>query len=154
VSQENLEIPRRLIDAYNRGDVDSFIAELHPDVEWIPIMAALEGRVYRGHDAVRRWLDDIAAHWDYFEPCYEEYHDLGDRVMIYGRWRARAHTSGVVLENQPATWLYEFSDGKAVWMRTFTDRTEALEAAGLSPGDVPAASGPAGLYEAADSGSP
>src|SRR5262245_28964806 len=138
MSQANLEMTRRLIDAYNRGDVESFLAEMDPDIEWIPIMAVLEGRVYRGHDQIRGWLEDIARDWEYFEPCYEEYHDLGDRVLIFGRWRARARASGVVLENQPATWLYEVKDGKAAWMRTFTDRAEALEAAGLSPDELPA----------------
>jgi ketosteroid isomerase-like protein len=136
MSQENLEIPRDLIEAYNRGDIPSFLELLDPDVEWIPIMAALEGRVYRGREGVRRWLDDIARDWEYFEPCYEEYHDLGDRVLILGTWRARGRASGVELENQPATWLYEIKDGRAVWMRTFTDRAEALEAAGLSEHDI------------------
>jgi ketosteroid isomerase-like protein len=136
MSEETLEIPRRLIDAYNRGDIPSFLELLDPDVEWIPIMAALEGRVYRGREDVRRWLEDIARDWEYFEPCYEEYRDLGDQVLILGRWRARGRASGVELENQPATWLYEIKGGRAVRMRTFTDRTEAFEAAGLSEQDA------------------
>jgi ketosteroid isomerase-like protein len=136
MSQENLEIPRRLIEAYGRGDIPAFLELLHPEVEWIPIMAALEGRVYRGREGVRRWLEELGRHWEYFQPCYEEYHDLGDRVLIFGRWRARGRASGVELENQPATWLYEIKDGKAIWMRTFTDRAEALQAAGLSEQDV------------------
>ncbi len=131
MSQDNLEVTRRLIDAYNRGDIPSFIELLDPDVEWIPIMAALEGRVYRGRDGVRLWLEELARDWEYFEPCYEEYRDLGDRVLVLGRWRARGRASGVELENQPATWLYEIKDGRAVRMRTFTDRAEALAAAGL-----------------------
>jgi ketosteroid isomerase-like protein len=131
MSHENVEIPRRLIDAYNRQDIPVFIELLDPHVEWIPIMAALEGRVYRGHDGVRRWLDDLVQDWEYFEAYVEEFHDLGDRVLIFGRWRARGRASGVVLENQPATWIYEVKDGKVVRMRTFTDRGEALEAAGL-----------------------
>jgi uncharacterized protein len=134
--QDNAEIPRRLIDAYNRGDIPAFLELLHPDVEWIPIMAALEGRVYRGRESVRSWVEDLRNDWQYFEPCYEEYHDLGDRVLIFGRWRAQARASGVKLENQPATWLYEIKDGKALRMRTFTDRQEALAAAGLSEQDV------------------
>ena len=136
MSEENLDLPRRLIEAYNRGDIPSFLECLDPDVEWIPIMAALEGRVYRGHAGVRRWLDDLARDWEYFEPCYEEYHDLGDRVLILGRWRARGRSSGVELTNQPAAWLYEIKDGRAVWMRTFTDRAEALESAGVSERDI------------------
>ena len=139
MSQENVEIPRRLIEAYNRADVPAFLELLDPDVEWIPIMATLEGRVYRGREDVRRWLEDIARDWEYFEPCYEEFRDLGDRVLIFGRWRARGRASGVELENQPGTWLYEIKDGKAVRMRTFTDRAEALEAVGLSEQDVSSA---------------
>jgi ketosteroid isomerase-like protein len=136
VSQENLEVPRRLIDAYTRGDIPSFLDLLDADVEWIPIMAALEGRTYRGREGVLRWLEEPARHLEYFEPQYEEYRDLGDQVLILGRWRARGRASGVELENQPATWLYEIKGGKAVRMRTFTDRAEALEAAGLSEQDA------------------
>jgi ketosteroid isomerase-like protein len=131
MSQENLEVPRRLIDAYDRGDVPAFLELLDPDVEWIPIMAVLEGRVYRGPEGVRQWLGDLAGDWEYFQPVYEEYRDLGDRVLVLGRWRARGRASGVELENQPAAWLYEIKDGKVVRMRTFTDRAEALEDVGL-----------------------
>ena len=132
MSQENLDVPRRLIDAYTRGDIPSFLGQLDPDVEWIPIMATLEGRVYRGRKGVRRWLEDLSSDWEYFEPVYEEYRDLGDLVLIFGRWRARGRASGVELENQPAAWLYEIKNGKTVRMQTFTDQSEALEAAGLS----------------------
>jgi ketosteroid isomerase-like protein len=131
MSEENVEIPRRLIDAYNRGDVGAFLELLDPQVEWIPIMAVLEGRVYRGREGVKRWLEALTEDWDYFEPCLEEFRDLGDRVLIFGHWRARGRASGVELESQPAAWLYGIKGGKVMWMRTFTDRVEALEAAGL-----------------------
>jgi ketosteroid isomerase-like protein len=131
MSEENFEVPRRLIDAYARGDIPSFLEFLDPDVEWVPIMATLEGRVYRGREGVVRWLDELASDWEYFEPRYEDYRDLGDLVLILGSWRARGRASGVELENQPAAWLYEIENGKVVRMRTFTDRSEALEAAGL-----------------------
>jgi ketosteroid isomerase-like protein len=131
MSQENVEIARQHHDAFNRRDIPAFLAALDPDVEWIPIMAALEGHVYRGHEAVQRWIEDLFRDWEFFEPMGEEFHDLGDRVLIFGRWRARGRVSGVELENQPATWLYEIQSGKIVWMRTFTDRGEALKAAGV-----------------------
>jgi ketosteroid isomerase-like protein len=122
---------RRLFDAFNRRDIAAFLGALDPGVEWIPIMAALEGRVYRGHEGARRWIEDLAADWEFFEPSFEEFRELGDRVLVFGHWRARGRASGVELENQPATWLYEIKDGKVASMRTFTDRAEALEAARL-----------------------
>jgi len=132
MSQENVEIARRHHEAFNKRDIDSFLGALENDAEWIPIMASLEGRVYRGHEGVRRWIEELDRHWETFEVRDEEVHDLGDRVLILGRWHARGRASGVVLENQPASWLYEINDGKVVKMRTYTDRAEALEAAGLS----------------------
>ena len=132
MSQENVEIVRRHHEAYNRHDIGAFLETLDPNVEWIPIMAALEGRTYRGREGVRRWLEELTTDWEIFETCPEEFHDLGDRVLLLGHWRARGRASGVELENQPASWLYEIKGGRVLRMRTYTDRAEALEAVGLS----------------------
>jgi ketosteroid isomerase-like protein len=130
VSAENVEIVRRVFDTFNRRDIPAFLAALDPDVKWMPIMAALEGRVYHGHEGARRWIEDLSADWEFFRPCFEEFRDLGDRVLVFGRWRARARASGVELD-EPGSWLYEIKDGKVVSMRTFTDRADALQAARL-----------------------
>ena len=131
MSQENVEIVRRAFDAFNRRDMTAFLDLLDPDVEWVPILAVLEGRVYRGHKEVQRWVEDLDPDWEFFEVYYEELRDLGDRVLVSGHWRARGRASGIEVEN-PGTYLYEIEGGKVVSMRTFTDRVEALEAAGLS----------------------
>jgi ketosteroid isomerase-like protein len=131
MSQENVEIALALHAASNRRDVSAFLELLDPKVEWIPITAALEGRVYRGPEAVRQWWEELEADWEFFEVHPEDYRDLGNRVLLLGHWRARGRASGIELENQAASWLYEIRDGKIVRMQTFTDRTEALAAARL-----------------------
>jgi uncharacterized protein len=128
MSQENLEIVRRAFEAFNRRDMTAFLDLLDPDVEWVPILAVLEGRVYRGHKDVQRWVEDLDPDWEFFEVYHEELRDLGDRVLIFGHWRARGRASGVESE-QPGIWLYEMKGGKVVRMRTFTDRGEGLKAA-------------------------
>jgi ketosteroid isomerase-like protein len=130
MSQENVELVRRVFDAFNRRDIAAFIELLDPNVEWVPVLAVLEGSVYRGHGDIRRWLKDLDTDWEFFEVYYEELRDLGDRVLVSGHWRARGRASGVDVEN-PGTYLYEIKGGKVVSMRTFTDRAEALEAAGI-----------------------
>jgi uncharacterized protein len=131
MSRENVELVQRLSGAFNSRDLDALLEVIDPAVEWIPIMAALEGRVYRGHDGIRRWIEDLSADWELFETHQEEFREIGDRVLVFGRWRARARGSGVELQTQPATWLIDLEDGRIVRLQTFTDRTEALEAAGL-----------------------
>ena len=132
MSQENIDLVRRAIDTFNRRDMTSFLDLLDPDVEWVPILAVLEGRVYRGHKEVQRWVEELDPDWEFFEVYSEELRDLGDLVLIFGHWRARGRASGVESE-QPATWLYEMKGGKVARMHTFTDRDEGLRAAGLRP---------------------
>jgi uncharacterized protein len=107
------------------------------DVEWIPIMAALEGRVYRGHDGVRQRVADLSVDWDCFETHQEEFLEIGDRVLIFGRWRARARSSGVELESEQASSVIDLQDGKVVRLQTYTDRDEAVKAAGFRKATLP-----------------
>jgi ketosteroid isomerase-like protein len=132
----NAEIVRKMLGAVSRFDVDTMVETVQPDYEFVPIMAALEGRVYRGHDGVRKWVAEMETHWEYFECCPLEFHDLGDRVLAFGHWRARGRASGVEVDGQPATWLGWFRDGLLCRWRTFTDRDEALAAAGVTEAEL------------------
>ena len=79
---------------FNRRDMTGLLDLLDPEVEWVPVLAVLEGRVYHGHDAVRRWVEDLGSDWEFFEVSYEEMRDLGDRVLVFGHWRARGRPAG------------------------------------------------------------
>jgi hypothetical protein len=50
MSRENVEATERAIEAFNRRDLDAFLALAHPDAEHV----ALAGEAYRGHDGLRR----------------------------------------------------------------------------------------------------
>jgi len=136
MESKDIEVVRSNLEATNRRDAEGMMACMHPNVEFVPIMAALEGRVYRGNDGVRRWLADMNEHWEYFETCPEEFHDLGGRVISFGHWRACGRASGVVVDGQPATWLAHIEDGRIIKWRTFTDRAEALEAAAVTEAEL------------------
>jgi ketosteroid isomerase-like protein len=127
MSRENVEVARRLHDAFNARDVEALIALVRPDAEWVPIMAKLEGSVYRGHGEMRRWMAEIDAHWEEFRTLPEEFRDLGDRVLSLGTWQARSRTGGVALDGQPGAWLAHFdADGLVFRHETFTDPDEAV----------------------------
>jgi ketosteroid isomerase-like protein len=136
MSQENVEIARSVHDAFNRRDIVALLGLLDPEVEWIPMLATLEGNVYRGHAGVRRWLQDLDVDWEYFETSPGEFRDMGDRVLVLGSWHARGRASGVQLEDQPGSWLIHFKGGKVMRQQTYTDRAEAFEAVGLSEQDA------------------
>jgi ketosteroid isomerase-like protein len=126
------ETVRRLHDALNRRDVDGVVAGWDKEAEFQPIMSSLEGTVYRGHEGVREWLASLWEDWDVFEAYGEEFHEFGDRVLAFGRWHACGRKSGITLDVDTAAWLVHVRNGKVIWWQTFTDRAEALVAAGLS----------------------
>ena len=132
MESHNIELVHGVLEAVNRRDAEGMISVIHPDYEFVPIMASLEGRVYKGADGVHQWLSDMSDHWEYFECCPEEFHDLGDRVIAFGHWRARGLASGVEVDGQPASWVGWVRDDLLCRWRTFTDRNEALEAAGVT----------------------
>ena len=62
MSQENVEIVRRVSDAYNRRDVGAMLDELHPEVEWHPwvqLQLGGAGTVYGGTKASARESENI-----------------------------------------------------------------------------------------------
>jgi uncharacterized protein len=60
-----------------------------------------------------------------------EFIDGGDKVIVTGRARATARESGMPLESDVAL-VWTLRDGRLIRNEVFTDRREALEAAGLS----------------------
>ncbi len=62
MSQENVEIAQKGIEAWNLRDADLWLSYAAPEIEWVPAgPAAVESAVYGGYDEVRRGL---AAVWD------------------------------------------------------------------------------------------
>jgi ketosteroid isomerase-like protein len=78
-----------------------------------------------------RWYrDEIRANREEFETHPHEFQKIGDRLLVYGRWRAGGGDSGVELD-VPATRVVEVRDGKIAGWQTYTDREEAHAAVGL-----------------------
>jgi hypothetical protein len=61
MSQENVEVVRRLVRTMKERDVEALVAELDPAVEWEEQLIPGVERVYRGHEGVRRWAELIAG---------------------------------------------------------------------------------------------
>ena len=68
MSQENVEIVRNGIAAWNQRDAELWLSYAAPDIEWLPAgPAAVERAVYRGYDEVARGYAAVWDTWDVFE---------------------------------------------------------------------------------------
>jgi ketosteroid isomerase-like protein len=132
VSQENVEAVHIAFDAWNRGDVQTALDYIHPDVEWEENPEVYPGldRIYRGHDGFLKRQRDAFDMWEWFKAEPQEVIDEGEHVVVVLRLRAKGRHSGI----EVAMTVYDcftFRDGKVVRHRLFGSRAEAFKAVGL-----------------------
>jgi ketosteroid isomerase-like protein len=131
MSQENVGGFRKAVAGYNRGDIGPMLEITHPDAEWYPFTAAVEGdEAYHGREGIKRWWANVEAIFDRVEASVDDVRELGDQLLALGHLRARFR-SGVTLDTEIA-WLLRYRDGLAVWGHAYQSHAEALEAAELS----------------------
>jgi ketosteroid isomerase-like protein len=131
MSQENVEIVRAAIDAFNRRDADCFDALLADDAEIFPVRAALEGTVYRGCDAGSQYCAAVEASWEDLRWDVEEVREGENWVLALGRIQGRGRGSGAAI-NARGAWLAHFRGGLVTSFRTYPNRVDGLNAVGLA----------------------
>ena len=131
MSQENVEVVKRAVNAFNRRDLDGLEELGTPDIEWITSMGAIEGEPFRGREGGDTYLARLTDAWEEFRTVAENVRDLGDRVLMLGQVEGRGKGSGVPV-NMPLAQVYDFRDGKVSRIRSYLEHGEALKAVGLA----------------------
>jgi ketosteroid isomerase-like protein len=133
MSQENVEVVRRMLRAFNDGDVEAIVAECDPAVEWEEQSIPGVEPLYRGHEGVRRWWAAAILQEDLgsIEGRLEDVREADDTVIASVRFEGEGRSSGARVQMHVHLVL-TFRDGKAVRRQVFMTRAEALEAVGLS----------------------
>ncbi len=131
MSQENVEVARKLFDAFNRGDLDAWLGFLSPEVVWesLPLVGFRD--VYRGRVEAREWLEQLT---EVFEEAHLEIEQItalnDDRVLNELTQIGRGRGSGLNGEQRGWAILW-FAKGLITRRQPFWTRDAALEAAGL-----------------------
>ena len=132
MSEENVELLRRGVEAWNGRELDVWLDLGTPDVEWMPAgPAAVERTVYRGYEEVRDGIEAVFETWEVFELQENEVRDLGESALWLGRVRMRGNASGIELDQEFA--IHSVArNGKVALIHTFLSWREALRAVGLA----------------------
>jgi ketosteroid isomerase-like protein len=128
VAEENVQLARFVYASLNRGDVDTVLDLLDPDVEWWTRGDNPDTSVTRGRDGFKRLWHDITDVLDDFRMEPTEMIDAGDYVITAVSQVAR--TRGATIE-QHEVHVGKFRDGKIIELREYHDMAEALKAVGL-----------------------
>jgi ketosteroid isomerase-like protein len=129
MSQENVEVVRRHMEAYLAGNYEGALDAYAPDVE-IDVSVRPGGRVYRGRggviEAFRVWRGTFKD----WEGAVEEVVGARDRVLLVLRESGRGKGSGVKVEQQ-TFFVYTLRGGMIAHATVLMDEEEARQAAGL-----------------------
>jgi ketosteroid isomerase-like protein len=132
MSEENVELVRRAINAFNRRDVDAFVATASPDVEWEDaIFWSGVTRIYRGRAGLRDWFNQVLEPWESIHVEADEIAEADDRVFFDLLINARGKGSGLEAPGLRVWCVVWLADGEVTRRLVFRDRDEALEAAEL-----------------------
>jgi ketosteroid isomerase-like protein len=129
MSQENVEVVRRGMEAFNRRDLTAWLASFSSDAEidWSRARGPLKG-VYRGRGGLETFWDA----WLTFDWVEVEPHELaaaGSEVVVPNTTTFRGR-QGIEVVARTA-FVFTVEDGQITRLRMFQERAEALEAAGL-----------------------
>jgi ketosteroid isomerase-like protein len=131
MSEKNVEIVRRALEALDRRDLSSWLRLCDEDGEVVPTRDWPEPGV-RGAEAAFNWYVQIFDGLQGFRAADTEFIDAGaDKVLLQYRMDLRGRGSGAEVEWR--RWcVITMREGRLLRGEWFLDRAEALEAAGLS----------------------
>lgn len=134
MSEENVQLVRRLNDAWNRHDLETMLAFADPEIEYVNSPTAVEPGTRHGLDGVTAV---VQAQWEMLTDArleIERTYDRGDEIIVLSLLSRQMPGSEDRIEAQTlASW--KFRDGKLIRVEALAfgpaEVPEALEAAGL-----------------------
>ncbi len=131
MSQENVEIVRKVYDAWARSDPARAFEYLDHEVVWEAIEDAPDAGTYRGHSGVRRYMDDWLQDFDHFAFEFDQPVEVDGRLVLEQWWTNHGKGSGLKTEIHYAA-VYTFRRSKVFTVKEYRTYAAALETLGLS----------------------
>jgi ketosteroid isomerase-like protein len=123
MSQENVEVAKAALEAFQQRDIDRFLSYIHREVEWNSRVGELEG-THHGHDGVRWWWAALLEVFPDWSPTIREVRELDDFVLFHADIAASGAGSGLGVD-QDFWQVAEIQGGRIVWYRTYPTEQEA-----------------------------
>ena len=131
MSEENVEIVRRIYDLVNTAGLQAVEDFIHPDAEVVPPPIWPEGSTLRGRDQIREFARQWMETFEEFKVEPERYVEADrEGVVVYVHDHGRIKGSPTQIDNR-LIHVWTLAGGKVIRWQLFTDEGQALEAAGL-----------------------
>ena len=130
MAQENVEIVRAAIDAWNRGDWDATLKDAAPSFEFDFSRSMGPGRGVYSLDQMGQYFREITEAWQSRRLEPDEIIEAGEQIVTPNTLYVQGR-DGIKLQASSA-WVWTLRDGRVAHICFYQGRREALEAVGLS----------------------
>jgi ketosteroid isomerase-like protein len=131
MSERSVRRVRRGYEAFNGGEVESFLRDLDPEFEVVDRPENPDATTYHGTDDWRRAIAQMQEEFADYRFQIEEIVDLGAHVVVVARQSARGRVSGAPVDG-PIVHVWDIRDDRAVGMRAYSSREQAFAEEGLA----------------------
>jgi ketosteroid isomerase-like protein len=130
MSQERIELVRKLFEFYLAGERDEWMQLVHPDVELDVDPAVITSGTFHGRDELEQWGKRWDEMWEALSYEPEQFFEAGEALVVGVRQTSRGAGSGVPVD-QVAWWVFHFDGDRVRRILFFTEKESALAAVGL-----------------------
>jgi hypothetical protein len=128
MSEENLELVRRICERWGDGDFTG--------VDWADpeiVFRTPDGLEVQGREEMGRAWGEWLHTFEHFTSGAFQYFDSGDQVVTFNHFGGTAKSSGLPISELPGCSRFRIRGGKVVELEIGTDRKQALRDAGIDP---------------------
>lgn len=132
MSEENVEIIKRSMAAFNRGDWDAALSYATPDFKVDSSRDMNEWRgIYEGREDVKRVWEGFYEPWESWRVEIDEFFPVGKDMVVTRQTGLMRGRAGIEVTTRTGA-VWTFRDGAISGFTHYRQPEEALEAAGLS----------------------
>ena len=130
MSQEKVEIIRRMYDSFERGDVPAVLGQMDQQIEWKEAdnFIYADGNPYVGPQAVLEGVFmRFGSEWEGFAVIPEEWLDAGNHVVVLGTYTGTHKETGREVRAQFAH-VWGVKEDRVVRFQQYTDTKQFSDA--------------------------
>jgi ketosteroid isomerase-like protein len=131
MSEANVEIVRRLYQAWQRDGYGVVPELMDPEIEFVNPAYAVEPGTRHGYDGFAAAARSLASVYSDYQVTAVQFFDVGERVAVRATVSTRSEGLGVPIEAERG-YVFDFRGGKVIRFAWFSDPAEALASLGLS----------------------
>lgn len=130
----NVDVMRRLYDAFGRGDMETVLGAMDAAIEWHEAESnpyEPSGTAWVGPDAVvQNLFSKLGQDWDGFTVHPGTFHDAGDTVVVEGRYTGVCKATGHAMDTQMCH-VWGIRDGKVLSFQQYVDTARLRDVMGV-----------------------